>query len=133
MILQAPGPGRGIDPALVASQVLSAAGIASPLASIIIAIILLIPTLLLLMMAVARWALFFIVVVLSPLAAVSLGSTMTKRLASLWAQMYEMPRAVASGAVMFGLLSTAGALNYAAVQRAFGAALGWVGAAVSLT
>ncbi|MCL5265584.1 MAG: hypothetical protein M1343_10430 [Chloroflexi bacterium] len=165
MILEAPGPGQGIDPALMASQVLSAAGIASPLASIIIAIILLIPTLLLLMMAVARWALFFIVVVLSPLAAVSLGSHLTKRLASLWAQMFlfvmllgpanaillrsiqglydmslgslgqmdEMPRAVASGAVMFGLLSTAGALNYAAVQRAFGAALGWVGAAVSVT
>ena len=165
MIVQAPGPGQGIDPALMASQVLTAAGIASPLASIIIAIILLIPTLLLLMMAVARWALFFIVVVLSPLAAVSLGSSLTKRLTSLWGQMFlfvmllgpanaillrsiqglydmslgslghmeEMPRAVASGAVMFGLLSTAGALNFAAVQRAFGAALGWVGAAVTVT
>jgi len=88
MIMQSPGPGQGVDPALMASQVMSAANITGPLGSIIVGVILLIPTLLLLMMAVARWALFFVVAVLSPLAAVSLGSAPTKRLAFLWAQMF---------------------------------------------
>ena len=164
LIMQAPGPGQGTNLATMASGVLSAAGVASPLASMIVAIILLIPTLLLLMMAVARWALFFVVAVLSPLAAVSLGSLPTRRLASLWGQMFlfvmllgpanaillrsiqglydmslgslgqidEVPRAVASGAVMFGLLSTAAGLNWAAVQRAFGTALGLASTGVSV-
>ncbi|TAK36095.1 MAG: hypothetical protein EPO21_03875 [Chloroflexota bacterium] len=164
MIMQAPGPGQGTDLSLMAASVLSGAGIAGPLGTIITGVILLIPTLLLVMMAVARWALFFVVAVLSPLAAVALGSAPTKRLASLWVQMFlfvmllgpvnaillrsiqalygvalgslghleDVPRAVASGAVMFGLLSMAGALNYAAIQKAFGVALGWVSTGVSV-
>lgn len=164
MIVRAPGPGQGADTALLAGRVLSGAGLASALVAIIVAVILLIPTLLLLTMAVARWALFFVVAVLSPIAAVSLGSAPTRRLTSLWAQMFmfvmllgpvnavllrsvqalydvalaslgpkgDVPQAVVGGVVMFSLLSMAGALNYAAVQRAFGAALGWVATGVSV-
>lgn len=160
-IMGAGGPdsGRGLSLAAMSINMIDRVGDVSVLASIIVALILLIGALVLVAMAVARWALFFICAVLSPLALVSMGSRATGALTSLWGQLFMLVlllgpanaimlrsaqglyvaaiegsafglNSMAKGAVMFGLISMMGAINGMAIQRAFGVAMGWVKAGV---